>query len=270
MLSVLLFAAAAAVDPGIERYIPEGATSVVAMEWRKVLNSPHRDYVRREIPPASAVLLDGLNFIEGIERVVIAVSANSRLVILHGRFDVEGLLEAAKEDGGTVKPYKHVRLLAPPDATDKDTHMALASGSLILLGDIPSLLRAIDRPGAPARVPAGADLWVYSTADASAVRVTDLRLALRNGTGMELEAVVRAGEEIASYIEINAANQGFQTERSGGQVRLRRVLSASEFDETRSGWRAFLETGLNAKPRPQVIRIIGLDNGVKEIPLPPK
>src|ERR1700692_1322317 len=92
-------------------YVPQEATSITAMEWRKVLDSPYREMIRKEIPAATLQLLGGINFIEGIDRVVVAGTGKSALLILSGKFELAVLKEMAVSDGGTVKPYKNSQLL---------------------------------------------------------------------------------------------------------------------------------------------------------------
>src|SRR5215213_7732059 len=87
-------------------YVPQDTTSITAMEWRKVLDSPYREMIRKEIPTGTLQLLGGINFIEGIDRVVVAGSGKSALLILSGKFELSTLKEMAVSDGGTVKAYK--------------------------------------------------------------------------------------------------------------------------------------------------------------------
>src|SRR6266404_6072720 len=104
-------------------YVPAGATSVTALEWRKVLDSPYREMILKEIPVPAQQLLGGINFIEGIDRVVVAGTGKSALIVLNGKFELGQLKELAVSDGGTVKAYKNAELLLSPDA-EAETRIA--------------------------------------------------------------------------------------------------------------------------------------------------
>ena len=45
------------------KFIAPDAPQVVAMEWKRVLNSPLSAEVRREIPSTAVPVLSGINFI---------------------------------------------------------------------------------------------------------------------------------------------------------------------------------------------------------------
>ncbi|HUS05393.1 MAG TPA: hypothetical protein VMZ52_03810, partial [Bryobacteraceae bacterium] len=58
-------------------FVAPESSMVIAMEWRKVLDSEYREAVRREVPPSVSPYLNGINFIEGIDRVMVALQGKS-------------------------------------------------------------------------------------------------------------------------------------------------------------------------------------------------
>ena len=73
------------------RFLAPDSPQIVAMEWKRVLDSPLSAAVRREIPPAAAPVLASVNFIEGISHAVWTPG----LVVLEGSFDLERLKDMA-------------------------------------------------------------------------------------------------------------------------------------------------------------------------------
>ena len=86
------------------------------MNWPKVLNSTFRELLRAEIPVQTRAVMNGLNFIQGINGVVVVRSGPDLLIVLTGNFDLPRLREMAAEDGGTVKQYNCADLLLSSDA----------------------------------------------------------------------------------------------------------------------------------------------------------
>jgi hypothetical protein len=245
------------------RFIAPDAQQVVAMEWKRVLESPLSAAVRREIPRAAAPALAGINFIEGIERVV----WTPELLVLEGSFDLQHLKEMAIADGGVAKTYKKVELLG--SSGEEGTRVALVSSSLVLLGPEEALNRAIDRSEkSKATGPSGYDLWVRTTGQDLLRHDFGLRIADDVG----VTSVLRYRSEAAAGAAIDrAAAFGLTGSQSSAEVTLSGHISREEFQKRQ--WRSAIETpqpearSHQQSSKPGVIRIYGLDEGVREIPL---
>ena len=247
------------------------------MEWRKVLDSPYREMIRKEIPAATLQLLGGINFIEGIDQVLVAGNGKTALLILSGKFDLAVLKDMALTDGGTVKPYKNAQLLLSPD-TDADTQIALVNESLVLIGDRESLATAIDRSGPkrPSRS-AGRDLWLFTKSPSP--EITSLEFGLSIKDGIQLDANINAiSSDYAQRLVETAQLHELGAAQNGTAVRIRAKLDKERFERASGQWRISLEQmrppavikkAEEAPTGPQKIRIIGLDEGPKEILLPP-
>jgi hypothetical protein len=165
------------------RYIPAKPDRVIAMEWRKVLESPYNSQLRRELPPDAASALAGINIIEGIDRLVLANGETGPLIVLEGNFDPNALKGSAASEGAVVKAYKTAELIVPAEPEEDDVVMALVSAKHILLGYEAALMRAIDRaPAARAVNPAaGFDLWISAGSAVTGWQIGDTLRVFRNG-----------------------------------------------------------------------------------------
>jgi hypothetical protein len=265
---------------GYWNYVPAGATSVTAMEWRKVLDSPYREMIRKEIPAPTLQLLSGINFIEGIDRVVVAGSGKFALIVLNGKFDRSQLKELAVSDGGTVKAYKNAELLLSPDAdAEAETQIALISETVVLIGDKDSLIAAIDGAGGPKKPvrSGGFDLWIFAKSPTPEIKGLEFGLYIRDGAvQMDVNAQTTAVDYARSLAE-NARLFGLGSVQDGTAVRISGKVEKDEFEKKAGVWRTSLEE-LRAPPEivkkaeeptgPMKVRIYGLDDGPKEIPYP--
>ena len=245
------------------RFIAPDAQQVVAMEWKRVLESPLSAAVRREIPPPAAPALASINFIEGIERVVWTPD----LLVLEGSFDLQRLKEMAISDGGVSKNYNKVEFLG--SSGDEGTRVALVSASLVLLGPEKALKRAIDRSEkSKATGPSGYDLWVRSTGQDLVRHDFGLRIT----EDVSVTSLLRYRSEEAARAALDrAAAFGLTGSQSSAEVSLSGHISREEFQKR--PWRSAIETpqpearARQQPSQPGVIRIYGLDEGVREIPL---
>jgi hypothetical protein len=248
------------------------------MEWRKVLDSPYREMIRKEIPAPTLQLLGGINFIEGIDRVVVAGTGKSALLVLNGKFALGELKDLAVSDGGTVKAYKNAELLLSPDA-EAETQIALISETVVLIGDKDSLMAAIDGAGGPKRPvrPGGFDLWIFAKSPTPEIAAFEFGLYIREGAvQMDVNARTTAVDYARSLVE-NARLFGLGSTQDGTVVRISGKVDKDEFEKKAGVWRTSLEE-LRAPPEvvknaeepkgPMKIRIYGLDDGPKEIPFP--
>ena len=259
-------------------YVPLDTSAIAAMEWRKVLDSPYREMLRKEIPTATLQLLGGINFIQGIDRVVVAGTGKSALLILSGKFELGLLKDMATADGGTVKPYKNAQLLLSPDM-EADTQLALVSEAIVLIGNLDSLTAAIDRSGGPKKPvrSTGYDLWLFSKSPSPEIEALEFGVAI--GDGLQLNAKINAiSDDYALRLVQNAHLHELGAEQNGRAVRIGAKLSAEQFEKGSGQWRVSLEQLRAPEPAakveeapkgPQKIRISGLDEGPREILLPP-
>jgi hypothetical protein len=258
-------------------YVPQDTTAITAMEWRKVLDSPYREMIRKEIPTGTLQLLGGINFIEGIDRVVVAGSGKAALLILSGKFELNTLKDMAVSDGGTVKPYKGAQLLLSPDA-EVDTQIALVSEGIVLIGNQDSLMAAIDHASGPKRVvrSAGYDLWLFSKSPSPEIASLEFGVAIRDG--IQLDANINTiSDDYATRLAENAHLHELGAERTGTAVRVGAKMDKDRFERGSGQWRVSLEQLRAPEPvrteetpkGPQKVKIIGLDDGPREITLPP-
>lgn len=239
------------------KFVAPDAQQVVAMEWKRVLESPLSAAVRHEIPPPAASALGSINFIEGIEHVV----WTPELLVLEGDFDLQRLKDMALADGGVVRTYNKAELLSP--LGDEGTRVALVSASVVLLGPEDVVKAAIDRAQKPrAAGPSGYDLWVRTTGPDLLRHEFSLRIA----EDIDITSRLRYRSEEGARDAVNRASAfGMTGSRDGAEAALSAHVSRENF--TKRHWRLAIETVQKQSPKPGVIRIYGLDEGVREIPL---
>lgn len=243
------------------KFVAPDATSVVAMEWKRVLDSPLSASVRREIPPTALPVLGGINFIEGIERVVWMPG----LVVLEGSFDSVRLRDSAVADGGVLTSHRQMELVTP---ADKDGTAIGLSPSLVLLGSADTIKAAIDRSekNKSEDLSAGYDLWVRTAGEGFARHDFGLRVS----ENVRLTSVLRyLSEDSARVATVNAPEFQLTASQARAQTSFHATLSNEAFQARQ--WRTAIETLHTRVPKPAktpgVIRVYGLDEGVKEIPL---
>ena len=248
------------------QFISPEAPQIVAMEWKRVLGSSSSASLRREIPPAAVPVLSNINFIEGIERVVWTPG----LAILEGSFDLQKIKEMASADGGVTKPYKKVELLAP--AENDGTHVGLISPSLLMLGTETEIKSAVDRSEkAKDWGTGGYDLWIRTSGSRFSRHEFGIRLI---DQAVQVSSKIRYPSEISARTAAeNALLLGLIGRQSGQEASLTGSFSPEQF--AKREWRTAIENMYSSsivesesEPRkPGVIRIYGLDEGVREIPL---
>jgi hypothetical protein len=244
-------------------FVAPDAQQIVALQWKRVLESPLSAAVRREIPKTAAPALSSINFIEGIERVI----WTPELLVLEGAFDLQHLKDMAAADGGSAKSYNKVEILGPSE--DQGTRVGLVSPSLVLIGSEDAIKSAIDRSGkSKATAPLGYDLWIRTAGPdlllhEFSIRITDA-VGVRSRLRYRSEDAARTAIERATAI-------GMTGSQNGAEAVLASSMTRGEF--TKRQWRSTMEGLAEAEPprqessKPGVIRIYGLDEGVKEIQL---
>lgn len=260
------------------RYAAASPDSFTAMNWPKVLNSPFRDLLRAEIPTQTLAVMNGLNFIQGIEGVVVSRSGPELLVVLTGNFDLERIREMALADGGTVKQYKKADLLL---STESDSQVALVNAGVVLLGSPDALTHAIDRAsGKPGKPQPTHDLWIFANSPSPEIERTSIAFDLLND-GVRFTADISARTpELAQKIQDNARLLELVTTQTGSEIHVTGQLGRNEFARRPGQWRITLEqlaavhpletADEVSKPIQGTIRIIGLDEKVHEVPLGPQ
>jgi len=245
------------------KFIAPDAQQVVAVEWKRVLDSPLSASIRREIPPNATPVLANINFIEGIERAIWTPG----LIVLEGSFDLDRLKDMAVGDGGLVKAYKRAQLIGP--AGEEETQIGLVGPTLVLLGSADKMRAAIDRSEkATTRGPAGPayDLWVRTTG--KEFRRHDFGIQLANDVHVTSK-LSYSSEALARTAIDNAATFGLTGAQAGMDALLNGRFSRQEFIQRQ--WRTTLESlqapSIVPAAKPEMIRIYGLDEGVKQIPL---
>ena len=185
MKYVLMFLvlAGTATAQSLWRYVPPKPLRVIAMEWRKVLDSPYNAQLRRELPSDAASALGAINIIEGIERLVLVSDDSGSLIVLEGDFDRTALKGSAANEGAVVKPYKNVELIVPAEHEEDDVVMALVSAKHLLLGYESNLMRAVDRASTARAVnpAAGFDLWMSGGSVRRGWQIGETLRVSRNG-----------------------------------------------------------------------------------------
>lgn len=276
---VLLFCSAAAygqVSPW--RYVPQNPDSLTSLEWKKVLDSPYRELIWREIPAATVQRLSGINFIEGIERVIVSASGKAVLLVLSGTFDLARLREMAEADGGTVKPYRNAQLLLSSTPEEGGEEMALVSDKIILVGDRDSLMEAIDRSasGKGDARDAGYNLMIHSRRPAYGIEALDFALTINKG--VQVHAKIQAtSPELAERMAANGGLQQLTFVVREKNLETTSQFSREAFQRKMGQWRTSIEQLASVQVEapapvpvgPQKIRISGLDEGPREILLPP-
>ncbi|HYZ87516.1 MAG TPA: hypothetical protein VE621_24080 [Bryobacteraceae bacterium] len=265
-----VFMAASAMAQTPFGFVPDNGR-LLFMEWRRVLDSPYREAIRKEIPTDLLPFVSSINFIAGIQRVLVAEENGRNYVVLAGKFDLDRIKDQATEDGGQTTIFRGARFLAPADSSDTDSQIALVSPSIVLLGPGDLLKRAItlsQSKRAPMLQP-GYDFWLRFVKSTFGI--------LLDGESLRLEAVVQADTaDKARELTENARLQNMIAVQNDLEVVLSAALSREKFMERAGNWRVSLENLHSYVPPrppepvgPQKVRIIGLDGGTKEFDLPP-
>ncbi len=260
------------------KYVPADPAALTVMEWRRVLDSPNGELFRREIPPATLQLLGGVNFIEGIERAVVAGTGEHALILLGGNFDPAALREAAIADGGVVKMYREAQILQPADPDQAETQIALIGHNVVMLGKKEAVLGALDTSQLTKIQPRGSgyDLWIQSKAPSADVLSSEFGMVHLKDGGIRVDSVVRMRSAAAAEKAARDARvYDLIATQTGNDVRITGNFAADRFSRRLGMWRASLDQLVAPEPKPepvptgpQKVRIYGLDGGPREVTLP--
>jgi len=297
----LLLAAAllhAESHPSWWTYAEPEATALVGIHWETLRDSPFA-------PAVGAALADFPSLPLLWESRQILLSSPPALAILSGSFPVEALRKQALGKGLKPANYRGIELFlaAGPDTLS----LAQLTEQLLLLGSRKTLERAIDRGLAEtgrryspllaraARLAPDYDLWVVASQlpDELASQFVPLEIeaggfdggvALRDGLqmGASLDAG-SPGRAAALAEDLRRKIPSWPAVARGTEVKAEAASVLLTLEVTREQLAAALKSPQEpqpaaaeskkmqepAPPGPQVIRIFGLDEGPREIVLPP-
>jgi hypothetical protein len=139
--------------PTFWRYSHPEAKALIGIEWSRILNSPIGQQVRQQMNEAGLPKLEGMEFLDDVERVLISSPGNQdgtpddqppAVIAVQGRFDFDKLraMAAAKMTGSSS--YGSVEILEQRRPGETPLSLALVNPATILLGDSDSVTAAID------------------------------------------------------------------------------------------------------------------------------
>ena len=234
--------------------------------------------------------MPAMEFMKQVDQVLISSPGGKKenppfLMVLAGHFSPEAVREAAK--GGTPR-------------------MAALDEQTVVVGDPASVKAAVERHRQHAKssnsllaraaaIAPSHDLWVVATAPpegfqptgmnvkelASYVKGIDLGISFRDGLDFEMSFASKnaeAAHEVAQYVSghLQTAMAGKDPNEIAGKVQVTSegsrasVKFALSKDELVQQIRKAQTARGAVDEKAKTIRIVGLDDGVREIPLPPK
>lgn len=275
------------------------ATALVGIQWVNLRLSPFGEAVGAEMSPSGSLGFPDLPCLKDARQLVI--SAPGLLAIAEGAFPAATLREHAAHAGLKAATYRGVELWISPDGSALG--IARISDPLLLIGARKTIEAAIDRTStassrrsspllAPAARFAARDLWVVAARlpDPLASLFVPLdaeALAFEGGvslrSGLQIDATLNAGSPQAalavaeklrrSLSTLPAVAQGLQITPDAGNVVLSLEVNSSQLVSNLRRAAPATTAVTIAEPAapagPQIIRIIGLEEGPREIVLPP-
>jgi hypothetical protein len=279
------------------------ATALVGIQWDYVRASPFADAVRSELSSTGTLGFPDLACIQNARRLLI--SSPALLAIATGDFPAATVRQQASLKAMKPASYRGIALWISPGKT---LSIALYDESLLLIGARKTLEAAIDRgmEGGRNYSPllsraarySQEDLWVVSTrlpdplASLFVPLETEARgfeggVSLRGG--LRIDAMLDAGSEDAAAFAADALQKsipslpsivsGLKVTPEADRVLLNLDVTAEQFAASlRSSTATTAAPPAPAAPAPvepppppgpQIIHIYGLDDGPREIVLPP-
>ncbi len=293
----------AAGDVAPWQFVHPNAKALIGVDWRAMAASPLSAAIRKQLPGSQA---EGLEFVEQLDRLLVSSpgpgSAGQKdapfLVYLEGRFNLRELRQRAAEEGARAGAYKLVEVLSSKNLADPS--IAILGPREILLGDRQSVIMAIDHRNAlpgnnplterAAQLAAANEIWVVFATPPRAISADKFAAvpfagdieSLEGGLSLkEGDVRLRLNAKSPGAAKVLAANvQAMLTlvaSRSGAADALRNLDVAIEGASVRLAlhvdprqWAPPAPVLAKAEPQKpperQVIRIYGLDEGVREIP----
>ena len=258
-LCLVMAAQAAAQQPSAWQFVAPDSRLIVAMHWRKVLESPYSVQLRREVPAEAAAILKGIHFIEGIEQALLAKDASGDILVLDGKFDFTHLRELVVSEGAAIETGGPVELVVPPDADEETALLAFSPPRRILLGRRASIEAAIERAlerGGSRPEGAAGDLYIRTPTSWVALKVDGARVQAAGRIQLAHEVI---GISDNGAIRMNSPD--------GRTVNFAADFNSKEEFEPYAG--RLREFQLPAERAGGTIRIYGLEEGVREVAMPP-
>ena len=291
--------AAAESHPSWWNFASLDATALVGIQWENLRQSPFGDVVGGELFSSGGLDFPDLACLKDARQILI--SSPELLAMASGVFAPEAVRQQAAARQWKTTRYRGIDLWISPGKTTLS--MAQVSSQLLLIGMRKTLEDAIDRDQsetgrryspllARAARFAQQDLWVVSDRlpDTLASLFIPLEVEARSfegsvsiREGLRLEAALDAGSEQAaaeiaesvrqSIPNLPAVARGLKVAIAADRVILNLAVDREQFA---AGLRQPAVAAPPAPPPeppkpagPQIIRIFGLDDGPREIVLPP-
>ncbi len=302
-LLVFLCAAAAAAGesyPSSWNYVAPDATAIIGVDWQHLRDSFLGDAVSAELSGAGSLGIPDLDCLKQSRQILL--SAPDFLAIFSGPFPAAVVDAQAAKAGLYKTSYNGVRLWVAPEKNRRS--LAQVGDTLLLAGWRDTLEEAIDRgmqtslrPYSPllprgARLAPNGDFWVVANALPDPLVSVFLPLhletgdfdglvAVRNGLSLDARYNMTSTEDAllsAQYFReaipaFHAILQNIHVIADGESVLLKLEVSAGELDQFLHPPEPVVSP---ASPRPaapagpRVVRILGLDDGAREVALPPE
>jgi hypothetical protein len=287
--------------PSWWNYASPQATALVGIRWARVVSSPFAEVVSEELSSDGGLGFPDVECLKSAQQILI--SSPELLAIESGTFPAATVREQAASKGWKHSSYRGLELWITPGK--ETLSIAQISDQLVLLGHVKTLQDAIDRSLAetgraysPLLARAARysqkDLWVVASrlpdplADVFVpldVEADAFAGSVSLDDGLHLEASITAGSDAEATGIANALRhdlpampsigRGLRIDTDASSVRL---TIEADADQLAAGLRkpevagsAIAETQPVvvpkpvAAPKPQVIRIWGLDEGLREI-----
>lgn len=237
--------------PSLWRYAHPEAKALIGIEWSRILNSPLGQQMRQKITESGMSEMEGLDFLDDIDRVFISSPGNPEgeteqqppvVIAARGRFDLAKVREIAAAKMTAVSSYQSIEILEQHEAGNVSMAMALVDSRTILLGDSESVMAAIDYhlaadPGMASNplflraveLAAGNDLWIVAHASPSdfSKATTDQAPFLKDVE--RIEAGLSFQDGLGLQLNLGTASEdSAQTLAGGLQFMLAMLLSGQQ------------------------------------------
>ena len=300
LILLTALSAAAESNPSWWNFASPEATALVGIQWENLRQSAFADVVGAELFSSGGLDFPDLACLRDARQVLI--SSPDLLAMASGNFGPEVLRQQAAASGWKLARYRGIELWISSDKAALS--VAQMSSQLLLIGMRKTLEDAIDRDQSetgrhysPLLARAARftqqDLWVVSDRlpDTLASLFIPLEVEARGfegsvsvRDGLRLEAALDAGSEQAAVEIADSIVQsipGLPAVAGGLQVGIAADRVILSLTVTREQFTASLRQTPGVAPPPppppeppkpagpQIIRILGLDDGPREIVLPP-
>ncbi len=286
--------------PSAWNYVAPDARSIIGLEWLRLQDSFLGEAVSAELWTEGHLGIPELDCLKQSREILL--SAPDFLAVFSGPFPAAVVESQASRAGLLKSSYNGVRLWIASEKTRRS--LAQVNDNLLLIGWRDTLEEAIDRgmqtelrPYSPllargARLAPSGDFWIAAnalpdplvnvflplkieTADFDGVvsARTGLRIDARYNMATTEDALLSAQYFREAIPNFHAVLQGMHVIPEGESVLLRLEVAAEELEQH---LRPPAPPVTEAKPKPaepagpRVVRISGLDDGPREVPLPAK